>query len=71
MKNTYKIPVTWQMFDYVLVEADSLKEAIEQAYDFPLTPGEYIDGSFNIDEETLKYDYPEEYREEKINKIID
>ena len=70
-RKTYKIPVTWEMFDYVMVEADSLQDAIDKAFDEPLTHGEYIDGSFVVDTVTLQYDYPEEFRETKINKLIE
>jgi hypothetical protein len=66
----YKIPVTWEMFDYLIVEAENLEEAIEKAHSEPLTSGDYIDGSFTVDRITLEYDYPEECREQKINKIL-
>ena len=70
MTKTYKIPVIWEMFDYLTIEADSLSEAIEKAHSEPLTSGEYIDGSFIIDNVTLQYDYPEEIRDEKINNLL-
>ncbi len=70
MKKTYKIPVIWEMFDYLVIEADSLSDAIEKAHQEPLTQGEYIDGSFSIDNVSLKYDYPEEFRDDKINTIL-
>jgi len=50
--NTYKVPVVWQMYGYVEVEADSLAEAIHEAEDAPLPDnGEYIEGSFEVDAE--------------------
>ncbi len=48
---TYKIPVVWQMHGYVEVEADSMSEAVNKAYDTPLPDdGSYIEGSFEVDE---------------------
>ena len=60
----WKIPVTWEMYGHVHVEAATIKEAIEKfkeressSEDFPLpTDGEYVDGSFwlsDTDEENL------------------
>lgn len=51
----YYIPVTWQVWDKVKIEAKSLKEAIkyfkEHIDEIPLgTEPEYIDGSFQIDD---------------------
>lgn len=65
----YYIPVNWEVWDKVKVEATSLKEAIkyvkEHIDEIPLgTEPEYIDGSYKIDdgnngeatvEETLQY----------------
>jgi hypothetical protein len=48
---TYKIPVVWQMYGYVEVEADSMSEAVNKAYDAPLPDnGEYLETSFEVDE---------------------
>lgn len=49
MKN-YKIPVSWEMYGFIEIEAESLEEAIEifdrdEDY-FELPDGEYIDASF-------------------------
>lgn len=54
LKNYY-IPVTWQVWDKVEIEAKSLKEAIkyfkEHVDEIPLgTEPEYIDGTFQIDD---------------------
>ena len=54
LKN-YCIPVTWQVWDKVKIEATSLKDAIEyfkeHSDEIPLgTEPEYIDGSFQIDD---------------------
>lgn len=67
----YKIPVYWTMFDTMEVEADSLKEAIDLAIDsLSLPDGDYVDGSFTVEMETLNEIYPEEIRQEKINEIL-
>ena len=66
----YKIPVHWMMFDTMHIEADSLAEAIDKAFDAPLSHGYYIDESFEIDEESLRYEHPEEFRDEKISQIL-
>jgi len=48
---TYKIPVVWQMYGYVEVEAESMVEATLVAMDAPLPDnGDYVDGSFEVDE---------------------
>jgi hypothetical protein len=60
------------MFDTMHVEANSLKEAIRKAVDvLPLPDGDYVDGSFTVEVETLNELYPEEIRDEKINKLLD
>lgn len=67
----YKIPVYWTMFDTMEVDAESLKEAIDLAIDsLPLPNGDYVDGSFTVEMETLNEIYPEEIRQEKINEIL-
>ena len=69
---TYRIPVYWTMYDTMEVEADSLKEAINLAIDvLPLPEGEFVDGSFTVEMETLNEIYPEEIRDEKINKLLE
>jgi hypothetical protein len=67
----FKIPVYWTMYDTMEVEAESLKEAIDLAIDIlPLPGGEYVDGSFTVEFDTLKQLYPEEIRNEKIDEIL-
>lgn len=53
MANIYKIPVSWQCYGYVRIEANNLEEAINKAwsYDIPLPKGEYVDASWEVDEE--------------------
>lgn len=51
-KKIYKVPVTWMMAGVYYIRANSKTEAINTAYgdvgDLP--KGEYIDDSFNVDE---------------------
>jgi hypothetical protein len=49
----YIIPVQWMVSDEIEVEAYSLEEAIEIAKRMPLTRGEYVDDSFEINEDLL------------------
>ena len=65
----FSIPVTWQVWDKVEVEAESIEDAVkyvkENIETIPLgTEPEYIDGSYQIDdgadgqesiEDTVKY----------------
>jgi hypothetical protein len=67
----YKIPVYWTMYDTMEVEANSLKEAIDLTIDtLPLPTGDYVDGSFTVEMDTLIELYPEEIRDEKINELL-
>lgn len=62
----FKIPVNWQLFGHVTVEAEDVESALEKALHreyirgekFGLPDnGEYIDGSFEIEEdmELIRY----------------
>ena len=48
----FRIPMVWQMYGRLDVEADSLQEAIEYALgpESPLPEGSYLDDSVDIDE---------------------
>lgn len=51
----YRIPVEWTMVGDVEVEANSLSEAIELAYDSDLPgEGEFLDGSFLVQEDFIE-----------------
>ena len=50
-KKVYKVPVTWMMAGVLYIKANSKKEAIDTAYETDLPKGEYIDDSFNVDED--------------------
>ena len=48
----FKIPCTWQMIGYYIVEAETLEEAKEKTYDLPLSEAqdvEYLIGSHEPD----------------------
>ena len=55
MKKKFSIPVTWEVWDKVEVEAETIEEAIQYVKDnldtIPLgTEPEYIDGSYKIED---------------------
>lgn len=55
-KKTFKVPVEWEVWDFVEVEAESFEKAIKYVLDnkdeIPLgTTPEYIDGSYKISSE--------------------
>ena len=55
---TYRVPVVWQMYGYVEVEADSVAEAIHEAKGAPLPEdGSYIEGSFEVDDSMIDEDW--------------
>jgi high-affinity K+ transport system ATPase subunit B len=50
----FTIPVLWQVYSCMEIEANSLDEAIEIAEDSNLPKdGEYVDGSFIIDHDAI------------------
>ena len=45
----WRIPVTWEMYGIVRIEADTLEEAMDMAYDSEIPDdGEYVDGSWEV-----------------------
>jgi hypothetical protein len=61
---TYKIPVVWQMYGYVEVQAESMVEATLVAMDAPLPDnGDYVEGSFEVDEAAIV----DEVEDEKLS----
>ena len=52
---TFKIPVVWQMYGVMHIEAESLEEAKEKAFagETPLPDGNYIDDSMEVDNEEI------------------
>lgn len=57
----YLIPLVWQMYGKVEVEAASLREAIDYALgpECPLPEGDYLDESVVVDEDLLALECPE------------
>ena len=49
----FKIPVSWSLMADVIVQADSLEEAITKAEEIELPEGEYVDGSFEVNTEVI------------------
>lgn len=66
---TYNIPIVWQSYKRISVQAQNLEEAVKTALkQFLSEPDDlYIDDSFEIDE-TLGEDYPDEHF--NLDKII-
>lgn len=55
-KKLYRIPVEWAVTGTLLVEAESLSEALLEAEDAPLPePEDYIDGTFEINRHMIAY----------------
>ena len=52
----YKIPVMWQMYGYMDIEAETLDEARNEAYHFlrTLPEGNYVEDSFEVDEDVVE-----------------
>ena len=53
--SSFRIPLVWQMYGHVDVEADTMDAAIEYALgpDRPLPEGEYVDDSIQVDDLVL------------------
>lgn len=53
--SSFRIPLVWQMYGHVDVEADTLDDAIGYALgpDCPLPEGEYVDDSIQVDDLVL------------------
>ncbi len=62
-KKTYRLPCSWEMYGYLVIEAENLQEAIDIA-DSPEQglpeDGNYVDGSFKVDAEMIEAEYPNE-----------
>jgi hypothetical protein len=55
-KKLYRIPVEWAVTGTLLVEAESLSEALSEAEDAPLPEAkDYIDGTFEINRQMISY----------------
>ena len=53
--SSFRIPLVWQMYGHVDVEADTLDDPSESALgpDCPLPEGEYVDDSIQVDDLVL------------------
>jgi hypothetical protein len=55
-KKLYRIPVQWMVTGTMLVEAESLSDALIEADDAPLPEAQdYIDGTFEINRGMIQY----------------
>jgi hypothetical protein len=65
-KKLYHIPVEWAVTGTLLVEAESLSEALLEAEDAPLPePEDYIDGTFEINRQMISFVNKKLTKEEK------
>lgn len=57
-KQTYRIPLVWQEYGHINVEAESVEEAIDYALgpECPLPEGSYVDESVEVDYGALETD---------------
>ena len=54
----FVIPCSWEMYGNMYITADTLKQAIEIAHTSKLPrDGNYIEGTFKIDEDIIEADY--------------
>jgi len=59
-KKIFKIPVSWEVYGQVMIEAESIEEAIkifketEDEISLPLESN-YVDGSFKLNDEETAY----------------
>lgn len=52
---TYLIPVYWTVSGTIEVEADSLVKAIQLADSSPLPQGDYIEGSYQVNNQFIQF----------------
>ena len=72
MSKKYKIPVSWQMYGYMDIEAEDWDEAIEIANDDATSlpsNADYVDGSFEVDHDIIEFEREE--AREKIRRKVD
>ena len=60
--SSFRIPLVWQMYGHVDVEAETLDEAIEYALgpECPLPEGSYVDDSVQMDDPVLNQEVANE-----------
>ena len=60
---TFRVACDWSVYGIMEIEANSLKEAVEIAEDYSLpTDTEYIDGSFEINEDITQHFYEQDHK---------
>jgi hypothetical protein len=65
-KKLYRIPVEWAVTGTLLVEAESLSEALLEAEDAPLPePEDFIEGTFEINRQMISFVNKKLTKEEK------
>ena len=67
-KKTYKIPVEWKSYGYNVIEAESLEDAMETAKYESLPQGDYLIDSDKFDWGSIKEQYHDEWKNEKLVK---
>ena len=65
-KKTYKIPVEWKSYGYNIIEAESLEDAMETAKFECLPEGDKRTESDKFDWSSIKEQYPDEWKNEKL-----
>ena len=68
--SSFRIPLVWQMYGHVDVEADTLDDAIEYALgpDCPLPEGEYVDDSIQVDDLVLNQEATHESHQFEVGQ---
>ena len=65
-KKLYRIPVEWAVTGTLLVEAESLSEALLEAEDAPLPePEDFIEGTFEVNHHMISFVNKNLTKEEK------
>jgi hypothetical protein len=64
MKKTFLLPVSWACYGVMKIKADTLDEAIQKAELADLPKGDYIDSSFEVNENLIA-EMPGVYGEQK------
>ena len=67
-KKTYKIPVEWKSYGTNYIEAESLEEAMETAKYESLPHGGYLIDSDKFDWSSIKNQFADEWKDEKLVK---
>jgi hypothetical protein len=63
----YNVPVVWSLGGDMRIEANSLEEAVQKAYQEPLPEGFYLDDSFIVIKDDISLDLFELLPEENCD----